>query len=178
MDQQIGKGRAGLEPHTRVLFLRHCQSVDNAAGILASEPPGAGLTDLGREQVEAALADLRSEPVTAVYASTARRAVETADIIAKGFALDLPVQRDDALIEFGVGVLEKSSDAAAGRQSQDVLRRWLVDGDLDAKLPSGETGGSVITRFQASMERIVKAHSGGSGYGVVPCPMEPRSRSS
>ncbi|AZP21656.1 histidine phosphatase family protein [Streptomyces aquilus] len=149
-------------PRTRVLFLRHCQSVDNAAGILSSEPPGAGLTDLGREQAEAALAGLRSEPVTAVCSSPARRAVETADIVAKGFTLDLPVQRDHGLTEYGVGVLERSSDAAAGRRSQDVLRRWIVDGDLDAKLPLGETGGSVVARFQASMERIVEAHAGGT----------------
>jgi broad specificity phosphatase PhoE len=134
--------------------------VDNAAGILSSEPPGAGLTDLGREQAEAALASLRAEPVAAIYASTARRAVETAEVVAKGFALELPVQRDDGLIEYGVGVLERSSDAAAGRKSQEVLRRWIVDGDLDAKLPLGETGRSVVARFQASMERIAKAHAG------------------
>ncbi|WP_329332459.1 histidine phosphatase family protein [Streptomyces sp. NBC_00663] len=150
------------ERRTRVLFLRHCQSVDNAAGVLSSEPPGAGLTDLGREQAEAALAALRSEPVAAVYTSTARRAVETADIIAKGFDLDLPVRRDHDLIEYGVGVLERSSGSAAGRESQDVLRRWIVDGDLDAKLPLGETGGSVIARFRASMERIIGTHAGGT----------------
>ncbi len=148
------------ERRTRVLLLRHCQSVDNAAGILSSQPPGAGLTELGQEQAEAAAAALTSEPVAAVYASTAKRAVETAGIVAKGFALDLPVQHDDGLIEYGVGVLERSSDATAGRKSQDVLRRWIVDGDLDAKLPLGETGRSVVGRFQASMERIAKAHAG------------------
>jgi broad specificity phosphatase PhoE len=166
MSERTGPARAtGQSPspserRTRVLFLRHCQSVDNAAGILSSEPPGAGLTDLGREQAEAALAALRSAPVAAVYASTARRAVETAEIVAKGFPLDLPVQREDGLIEYGVGVLERSSNSAAGRKSQEVLRRWIVDGDLDAKLPLGETGRSVVARFQASMERIAKTHAG------------------
>ncbi|NUS24960.1 MAG: hypothetical protein HOV70_07390 [Streptomyces sp.] len=103
----------------------------------------------------------RVEPVAAVHTGTARRAVETADIIAKGFDLDLPVRHDHGLIEYGVGVLERSSGSAAGHASQDVLRRWIVDGDLDAKLPLGGTGGSAIARFRASMERITEAHAGG-----------------
>ncbi|NUR40099.1 MAG: hypothetical protein HOV73_08455 [Streptomyces sp.] len=76
----------------------------------------------------------RVEPVAAVHTGTARRAVETADIIAKGFDLDLPVRHDHGLIEYGVGVLERSSGSAAGHASQDVLRRWFVGGSWTATL--------------------------------------------
>lgn len=94
--------------------------MDNAAGVLSSEPPEAGLTHLGRKQAEAALAALRVEPVTAVW--------------------DLPVRRDHGLIEYGISALERSSGSAAGRASQDALRRWIVDAPSAPASPRGERG--------------------------------------
>lgn len=40
---------------TTVRCLRHAESTDNAARVYSSRPPGAGLSDRGRAQAEAAL---------------------------------------------------------------------------------------------------------------------------
>ncbi|WP_431949681.1 histidine phosphatase family protein [Nocardia lijiangensis] len=141
---------------SRILCIRHCQSTDNAAGVHSSRPPGAGLTDLGRSQAREAYEAIRAEPVTAVYTSTARRAMETAEILAAEFGLAaLP---DRGLLEYDIGVLEGVSGAEVGRRSQEILRRWLVEGELEVALPDGENGRAVAARFGASMTRIAQAH--------------------
>ncbi|MGV9823402.1 histidine phosphatase family protein [Nocardia xishanensis] len=141
---------------TRLLCLRHCQSTDNAVGVHSSRLPGGGLTDLGRTQAHAAYRSISAEPVGAVYASTARRAIETAQILAQGFGLT--VDTDDDLLEYDIGVHEGGSGVEVGRRSQQVLRRWLLEDDLEAALPGGENGHTLTTRFAAAMTRIARAH--------------------
>jgi broad specificity phosphatase PhoE len=145
---------------TRILFVRHCQSLDNAAGVLSSVPPGAGLTEHGRTQAKAAAEGLRSrsEPIAAVYSSTALRAVETAEAIAE--AVGCTTRRDAGLLEFGVGEFEGSADPAAGPKSAEVLRRWLFEADLEAALPGGESGRAVVERFSAWLEHTAADHDG------------------
>lgn len=141
---------------TRLLCLRHCQSADNAAGIHSSRPPGSGLTDLGRTQALAVYQQIHAEPVSAVYSSTALRAIETARIVGQGFGLS--TRTDDDLLEYDIGSYEGESGAEVGQRSQQVLRRWLLEDDLDAALPDGENGHAVTARFAAAMTRIAQAH--------------------
>ncbi|MEU6833074.1 histidine phosphatase family protein [Nocardia beijingensis] len=143
---------------SRIICVRHCQSVDNAAGIHSSRPPGTGLTELGGRQAHAVFTVIGEEPVAAVYTSTARRAVETGEIVAAGFGL--AATADQGLLEYSIGTLEGGRGGFVGRQSQELLRRWLVDDELDAALPAGETGRAVVERFRASMTRIAQAHRG------------------
>jgi alpha-ribazole phosphatase/probable phosphoglycerate mutase len=53
---------------TRLIFVRHGQSTDNADGVFANRPPGAGLTALGRAQAQSATESLR-ESGTVLVAS-------------------------------------------------------------------------------------------------------------
>ncbi len=93
----------------RLFCLRHGESanvVAGAAGVL----PAAPLTPLGREQASATAALLRDVPVDGVYASTARRATETAKIIAAAHGLRPSIMAD--LDEVGIGALEGATDPA------------------------------------------------------------------
>jgi alpha-ribazole phosphatase/probable phosphoglycerate mutase len=145
-------------PLVRLLCIRHGESTDNLAKVCSSSAPGAALTPAGRAQARSAFEAVRSEPVSMVYASTARRAIETAAVIADGFGV--PARTDPGLLEYGVGRYEGSTEESARRASFTMLRTWLVDGDLEARLPGGESGRQVLNRFIDSMNRIAATHAG------------------
>lgn len=143
---------------TRMLCLRHGQSLDNASLVCSSRPPGAELTPLGRSQAQAALEALRDEPIAAVYASSADRATQTAGVLADD--LGLPVRVDARLLEYEIGEYEGATEPAAHERTYEVLHSWIVGGDLDTRLPGGESGREVMARFGAVMEDIATGHPG------------------
>ncbi len=67
---------------TRLLLVRHGQSVGNVKQILQGQDNGM-LTDLGREQAAEVARRLKDEPIDAFLASDLTRAVETCQIIAQ-----------------------------------------------------------------------------------------------
>ena len=67
---------------TRLLLVRHGQSVGNVKQILQGQDNGM-LTDLGREQAAEVARRLKDEPIDAFLASDLTRAVETCQIIAR-----------------------------------------------------------------------------------------------
>ncbi|HEY9391190.1 MAG TPA: histidine phosphatase family protein [Mycobacteriales bacterium] len=142
----------------RVLCLRHGESVDNAAGVLSSGPPGAPLSPAGQAQAERAVPALRRAGVARVYTSPAIRAGQTAQIAAT--RLGVPVQVLADLTEYGLGEYEGTTDPAARARSATVMRAWIVDGDLDVRLPGGETGRQIAVRFTRAMATIADRHPG------------------
>jgi broad specificity phosphatase PhoE len=88
-------------------FVRHAQSVDNAAGIIDTVPPGTGLTSLGDQQAETAAQALYAEfgPHIGLYSSDELRAIESA-----GFLAALPgvpnIQQLAGLDEINAGIYE------------------------------------------------------------------------
>jgi len=141
----------------RLLLVRHGQTAANVARALDTRPPGAPLTDLGHEQA-AALADrLADEPVTAVYASTAIRTQQTAAPLAARLGLAVTVL--DGVHEVDAGDLEMRSDEAALEQFAAVYEAWKR-GELDAKLPGGESARDLRDRFTAAVARVRDAATG------------------
>lgn len=154
------RGRDGADLTTRVFCLRHGQSHDNAAHVYPSDPPGAGLTALGFAQAMQAVESLQNEPIAAVYSSTARRAFETAEVLAKAF--EVPVLEESGLLEYQIGRFDYTNDQTAFARSYELLNKWLLDGKLDTRMAGGESGHEVLHRFGASMNRIASAHAGGT----------------
>jgi serine/threonine-protein phosphatase PGAM5 len=81
---------------TRTIYLvRHGQhGSENDQG----DTLEGGLTPIGVEQAKLTARRFRSLPISAIYCSTLRRAVETAEIIAREFP-DVPLQRSRGLQE-------------------------------------------------------------------------------
>lgn len=125
------------------MLLRHGQSHANVERRLDTRPPGAALTDLGREQARAVAAALAHPPAMIAH-SVAVRARQTAAEI--GAALGLPTRELDGIHEVQVGELEDRADDAAIEAFNAVYGRWHR-GDLDVALPSGETGQDVLDRY-------------------------------
>lgn len=130
-----------------LVCLRHAESANVLAGV-SGAVPDAPLTDHGRAQAAAA----QVGPVVRVYASTAVRAYDT------GRALGDQVVQLPELAEVGIGSREGHADPALRRETADVLRAWVVTGDLDRRVADGETGHEVLARMTDALDRIARRH--------------------
>lgn len=129
---------------------------------------GGWLTPLGREQARGLAQALAGERIARVWTSDMARAVQTGEIVAGRLGVDVVVRT--GLREFGVG-------AAAGTTGVPdpfaaTFAAWL-DGDLDARIPGGESGAEVVARYRAVLEEVADAHRGESvlvvSHGGVMC---------
>ncbi len=141
----------------RLVLARHGQTESNVARVLDSRPPGPPLTALGRAQATALGARLAGWDVTAVHASRAVRAQETAGPVAA--AHGLPVDVVDGVHEVDCGELEGRADADARARFEAVYGAWGT-GDLDARLPGGESAHDLCARYLPAVERLVAGASG------------------
>jgi probable phosphoglycerate mutase len=127
----------------RLILVRHGQSHGNVERRLDTRPPGAELTDLGREQARAFGAALTHRPGLLTH-SVARRAAQTADEI--GVKLRLPAEECEGIHEVQAGELEDRSDDDAIAEFNRIYERWH-DGHLDLAMPGGESGRDVLDRY-------------------------------
>lgn len=98
-----------------IRLLRHGAHQDVGQRLTGRAPDG-GLTDVGRAQAGAVADQLEAAPPTAIFSSPRRRTMETAQIVADHFGLD--VTSSDALdeIDFGEWTGARFVDLAGDRQ--------------------------------------------------------------
>jgi 2,3-bisphosphoglycerate-dependent phosphoglycerate mutase len=115
---------------------------------------GGSLTHAGREQARGLGRRLAGRGVSHVWTSTYARAVQTAEIAAA--QLGVAVTTREALREFSVGSM-------AGSRAEDpfaeTYQAWL-EGDLDRRLPGGETGAELRHRMHHVLHEIAERHLG------------------
>jgi broad specificity phosphatase PhoE len=90
-----------------------------------------------------------------VWTSTLARAVQTAEIVAARLGVAVTTRR--GLCEFSSGDL--SSETRDVDPFLKVYERWL-EGELDVRLPGGETGREIADRFDDVLREIADAHPG------------------
>ncbi|MGN9789323.1 histidine phosphatase family protein [Nonomuraea sp. ZG12] len=146
-----------MSDHVRLLCLRHAESENVIAGA-AGALPLASLTAKGRLQAGEAAKRLINEGITRIYASTAVRARQTAEILARTLRVDVVPMQD--LVEVGVGRSEGAIDPAIRARTAAVLRSWIVDGDLGEAVVDGEDGHAVTARIVAALTSIAAEHPG------------------
>lgn len=127
----------------RLVLVRHGQSVANVERRLDTRPPGAELTDLGRDQARD-FARARTRPIGLLLHSAATRAAQTAQEI--GRHLRLVAAEADGIYEVQAGDLEDRSDDAAIAEFNTVYQRWH-EGELGLAMPGGESGREVLDRY-------------------------------
>lgn len=138
----------------RLVLLRHGQSHANVERRLDTRPPGAPLTDLGREQARAFARTLAHPPAMLAH-SVARRAVQTAGEIAG--EIGLSAVEIDGIHEVQVGDLEDHNDDDAITAFETVYQKWH-EGDLDAAMPHGESGHQVLERYVPAITHLRLRH--------------------
>lgn len=129
----------------RLVLVRHGQTHSNVARRLDTRPPGAELTDLGREQARG-FGGALSRPPGLIAHSIATRAIQTAQEIGAASGTAHPPAAFDGLHEVQVGELEDRADEAAHDEFTSIYRRWH-GGELGVALPGGESGHQVLDRY-------------------------------
>jgi broad specificity phosphatase PhoE len=141
----------------RLVLVRHGQTDSNVRRALDTRPPGAPLNALGLAQAKALGERLAAEPVAAVYASVATRAQETAAPVAAVHGLDVGVV--EGVHEVFAGALEGRSDVVAREAFDAVYDAWCA-GELDARLPGGESARDVRERFLPALGPLLDGATG------------------
>ncbi len=138
----------------RLVLVRHGQSHGNVDRRLDTRPPGAELTDLGRDQARAFARDLPHPPGLIAH-SVAVRAAQTAEAISTELGLD--THEFEGIHEVQVGDLEDRNDDDAIASFETVYQRWH-EGDLDVPMPGGETGNEVLDRYVPVLTQLRMRH--------------------
>ncbi len=138
----------------RLLLLRHGQTHGNVAGALDTAPPGLELTGLGHRQADAAAEVLHTEPIEAVYVSSARRTHQTAAPLAKRLGLS-PVELP-GLREISAGDFEMGSDEESVHGYLTTIASW-IHGDPSVRMPGGETGAEFLWRYDHAVAQVLHA---------------------
>jgi broad specificity phosphatase PhoE len=150
----------------RLVLARHGQTPANIAKTLDTVLPGPGLTDLGRLQAEALGKELAADPlgpVGVIVSSPARRARETASLAAAALGLTPGVV--EGTHEVQVGELEGHNDEPSITRFRAVYDAWR-EGDVEARMPGGESGRDVLDRYLPAIEGLRDEHPSGTAVLV------------
>ena len=138
-----------------------CATTSSSPGTArrSTRPPtwaeeGGSLTALGRRQAAALAESSPAARVAHVWTSTLARAVQTGEIVAARLGVGVTTRL--GLCEFGAG---RPAAAAGPDPFAPTYGRWLA-GDLDARIPGGETGREIADRFGAVLREVADAHPG------------------
>lgn len=127
----------------RLILVRHGQSHGNVERRLDTRPPGADLTDLGRDQARAFARERGRAPGLLIH-SIARRAAQTAAEI--GAELGAAPAEFEGIHEVQAGELENRNDDDAIAEFNEIYQRWH-QGELDLAMPGGESARDVLDRY-------------------------------
>ena len=138
----------------RIFLVRHGESAWNVTHRYTGQedPP---LSELGRLQAQRLAERLRAEPVEAIYSSAARRAVETAQPIAK--LKSLPVVLEPAFLEIHHGLWQGLTVAEVAERFPNEVAMWR-DQPQNVQMPNGESLDDVRRRAIPAFRRILGKH--------------------
>jgi broad specificity phosphatase PhoE len=145
---------------TRLVLIRHGESVSQVEGFLSGHDTCGGLSDLGREQA-AALRDrlLRTrelDPVDVVYTSILQRTIDTANVIAPALG-ELEHQRECDWCEIHPGEAEGLTWSEFEAKYPGFPER---DDPFRRRSPEAETWAEFAVRAGARLRRVADEHEG------------------
>ena len=141
---------------TTTLYLMRHGEVHNPAGILYGRMPGYYLSEVGKQQAQAAGRWLADEPLTAIYSSPMERAQQTAGIVA-GYRPELSPATDKRIIE-----------VSTPYEGQPTANLAAMGWDLyTGNQPPHEVPGTVLERVLDFFDFVVERHSGESLAAVA-----------
>jgi probable phosphoglycerate mutase len=135
----------------RLILVRHGQTPANVDGVIETQYPGPGLTELGHEQADAVPSALASEAIDSISVSRLVRTHLTAAPLAAATGL-VPVERP-GIHEVEAGSLEGKTDRTSMHAYLGPLVKW-ADGDLTATIPGAYDGTHFYERFDADVAAI------------------------
>lgn len=140
-------------------FLRHGQTPMSRDNVFCGAGLNPELTSEGLAMAEAFAATYRSMPWKAIYASSLRRAIMTAEPICKATGMTMEI-RDD-LKEIAYGKWEGQTVAAVDREYHDAYIRWTSDPAWHAPV-GGEMAIEIARRTLRVIEEINERYTDGN----------------
>jgi probable phosphoglycerate mutase len=148
------------QPDTRLVLIRHGESVAQVEGFLSGHTACRGLSETGREQVTALRDRLTATGelgrVDVVFTSLLERAIESTAILAPALGEAEPQQECDWC--------EIHAGEAEGLTWEEFRERWPVVGELTdpfrVRAPGAETWAQFYVRAGARLRRIADEHPG------------------
>ena len=154
------------DSQTTLHFIRHGHAVPEPDTTLADaeDYDDMGLSRKGAAQAAALVRRLRATtPVEAVYSSPTRRALQTAQPIARAFGCEAALEprvREIALGAESYGHVPTAERATAMRaRLRELAAVALRDGSWDS-VPGTEPAHDVLARVRAAIDDIVARHPG------------------
>lgn len=140
---------------TTLYFVRHGQTDYNLKGIVQGSGIDAPLNETGKAQAHAFFRGYSHLKFDAVYASTLQRTHQTlAPWVQAGYSLT----KHAGLNEFNWGIHEGKVPTPEEHQSfLNMLERWK-DGELDARVPEGESPIDAWSRAQSFFDGLTSKH--------------------
>jgi phosphoserine phosphatase len=126
------------------------------------------LNEVGEGQVSQLIAELRSSPITHVYASPCRSAQQTAVALAADHKLRLKTLDDLQNLDHGLWHGKLVDEV---RHSQPKVFRQLQDHPETVCPPAGEPIGAAFERIRTLVAKLVRKHRSGVIAVVVPEPL-------
>ena len=146
---------------TRLILVRHAESKMQGGYVGRSDP---SLSVQGRAQAAALARRMAGESLAAVYSSSLKRALTTAQMIAAPHGLEVSAIADLAELDFG------DWDGSTYREIAEVapqrFNRWLAD-PAEVRPPNGETLLEMSQRVMAAINGIIAAHPGETAVVVT-----------
>ncbi len=145
----------------RLILVRHGRTSWNVQGRVQG---GGGLDEVGRAQVKALTERLAGEPISAVYASPAWRARQTAQPLAD--ALGLRVRRRRLLRDLDYGRYAGALVADVMREDPDLLHRWRNEPHT-VTFDGGESLAALRGRIERFIRDMREAHPDGTVFAAT-----------
>ncbi len=138
------------------MFVRHGRTAWNVQGRVQG---GGGLDRVGREQVKALTERLSAEPIAAVYASPAWRALQT--VTPTALARGLPVHQSRLLRDLDYGRFAGALLADVVREDPHLFERWRTAPET-VTFDGGENLAALRDRIVRFIARAAQAHPNGT----------------
>ncbi len=141
---------------TRIILVRHGQTEWNRVERFRGQIDLA-LNKVGQAQARKVATRLAEVPITAVYSSPLRRAMETAQPTAQ--KLGLPVIPLPGLMDINYGEWQGQTPGEVSQRYPDLYQQWL-DAPHTVRFPQGESLEDVRLRAVAALQKVISQHHG------------------
>ena len=141
---------------TKLILARHGETMWNVEKVFRGRAD-VGLDDVGIKQAELLGKYLSNWELEAIYASPIRRALETANIVARYQKVSVRIA--EGLTDFDFGEWQSLSEQQVRRLYPDLFNEWHNNPDK-VRMPGGESLEDVRRRAVEVVNDIVSRHQG------------------
>jgi len=148
--------RGGHAHKMRLILIRHGESELNSANIFQGGDLNSPLSLLGRRQARTLGERLKQEGLRAIYSSMLKRAMETAEEIARVCGLAFQPVSDLHEFDYGIFTGQPINEITLGELNK-IIARWRA-GEIDYAIPKGESPVAAQTRVLPVIRSIIEKH--------------------